>query len=77
LHSDPGDGEFIGRGKWGQDRVFARMMMQHFAAFGCTGPYTVEYYLGGSEGSVTKEFFEQGDAQMMLRYKRGCAWTKA
>jgi hypothetical protein len=63
-------------GKWGQDRVFAQVMMQNFKAFDCTGRYTVEYCLGGNEGSVTREFFEQGNAQMLLRYKRGFPWTK-
>ena len=64
-------------GKWGQDRVFAQVMMRNFAAFDCTGRYSVQYCLGGNEGSVTKEFFEQGNARMLLRYKRGFPWTKA
>ncbi|MBW8757718.1 MAG: hypothetical protein JF586_08920 [Burkholderiales bacterium] len=64
-------------GKWGQDRVFAQVMMQNFKAFDCTGRYTVQYCLGGNEGSVTREFFEQGNAQMLLRYKRGFPWTRA
>lgn len=63
-------------GKWGQDRVFAQVMMRNFPAFDCTGKYTVRYCLGGNEGSVTKEFFEQGNAQMLLRYKRGFPWGK-
>jgi len=64
-------------GKWGQDRVFAQVMMQNFKAFDCTGRYTVQYCLGGNEGSVTREFFEQGNAQMLQRYKRGFPWTRA
>jgi len=64
-------------GKWGQDRVFAQVMMQNFKAFDCTGRYTVQYCLGGNEGSVTKEFFEQGNAQMLQRYKRGFPWARA
>jgi hypothetical protein len=64
-------------GKWGQDRVFAQVMMQNFTAFDCTGGYTVEYCLGGNEGSVTREFFEQGNAQMLSRYKRGFPWTRS
>jgi len=64
-------------GKWGQDRVFAQVMMQNFKAFDCTGRYTVQYCLGGNEGSVTKEFFEQGNAQMLRRYKRGFPWARA
>ncbi len=64
-------------GKWGQDRVFAQVMMQNFSAFECTGRYTVQYCLGGNEGSVTQEFFEQGNAAMLQRYKRGFPWTRA
>jgi len=64
-------------GKWGQDRVFAQVMMQNFKAFDCTGRYTVQYCLGGNEGSVTREFFEQGNAQMLRRYKRGFPWARA
>ena len=67
----------VWHGKWGQDRVFAQVMMQNFTAFDCTGRYTVQYCLGGNEGSATREFFEQGNAQMLLRYKRGFPWTKA
>ena len=67
----------VWHGKWGQDRVFAQVMMQNFAAFDCTGRYSVQYCLGGNEGSVTKEFFEQGNAQMLQRYKRGFPWTRA
>ena len=63
-------------GKWGQDRVFAQVMMQNFPAFDCTGRYTVQYRLGGNEGSVTREFFEQGNAKMLQRYKRGFPWTR-
>ena len=63
-------------GKWGQDRVFAQVMMQNFGAFDCTGRYTVQYCLGGNENSVTREFFEQGNAQMLQRYKRGFPWSR-
>ena len=66
----------VWHGKWGQDRVFAQVMMRNFTAFDCTGRYSVQYCLGGNAGSVTREFFEQGNAQMLLRYKRGFPWTK-
>ena len=63
-------------GKWGQDRVFAQVMMQNFPAFDCTGRYTVQYRLGGNEGSVTREFFEQGNAKMLQLYKSGFPWAR-
>jgi hypothetical protein len=66
----------VWHGKWGQDRVFAQVMMRNFTAYDCTGRYSVQYCLGGNAGSVTREFFEQGNAQMLLRYKRGFPWTK-
>ena len=64
-------------GKWGQDRVFAQVMMQNFGAFDCTGRYTVQYCLGGNAGSVTREFFEQGNARMLQRYKHGFPWARS
>jgi len=32
--------------------------------------------LGGNANSVTKDFFEQGNAHMLQRYKHGFPWTK-
>jgi hypothetical protein len=66
----------VWHGKWGQDRVFAQVMMQNFPQFDCTGRYTVNYRLGGNPNSVTREFFEQGNGKMLLRYKRGFPWAK-
>lgn len=66
----------VWHGKWGQDRVFAQVMMRNFSAYDCTGRYSVQYCLGGNEGSVTREFFEQGNAQMLQRYKRGFPWAR-
>jgi hypothetical protein len=63
-------------GKWGQDRVFAQVMMHDFPAFDCTGRYTLQYCLGGNEHSVTRDFFEQGNARMLQRYKRGFPWSR-
>jgi hypothetical protein len=65
----------VWHGGWGQDRVFAQVMMRNFRDFDCTGRYTLQYCLGGNEGSVTKEFFEQGNAEMQRRYKRGFPWN--
>ena len=66
----------VWHGKWGQDRVFAQVMMQNFAAFDCPGRYTVQYCLGGNEGSVTKEFFEQGNTHMRERHPDGFPWVR-
>jgi len=37
----------------------------------------VQYCLGGNDDSLTKEFFEHGNAQMLQRFKRGFPWTRA
>lgn len=63
-------------GPWGQDRVFAQVMMRNFPAFDCTGCHTLNYRLGGNAGSVTREFFVQGNAVMLQRYKRGFPWSR-
>ena len=63
-------------GKWGQDRVFAQVMMQNFPAYACTGRYSLQYRLGGNPDSVTREFFEQGNATMLQRYRRGFPWSR-
>jgi hypothetical protein len=61
-------------GGWGQDRVVFAALRQHFPRFECTGRYTVNYRLDGNEGSVTKEFFEQGNRRMRERYQGALPW---
>ena len=66
----------VWHGGWGQDRVFARFMMQRAPAFDCTGRYTVRYCLGGNAGSVTSSFFEHGNAVMRGRHPAGFPWAR-
>ena len=66
----------VWHGKWGQDRVFLHTMMQHFPRFDCTNNYTVNYSLGGNEGSVKKEFFIQGNKLMNDFYNGEFPWKK-
>lgn len=66
----------VWHGGWGQDRVFMNAMMTHFPKFDCTGEYTVNYRLAGNEGSVTKEFFENGNKIMNERYEGKFPWVK-
>ena len=42
-------------GGWGQDRVFLATLGNNFVKTGCTKYYSVNYRLGGNEGSVTPE----------------------
>ncbi len=64
-------------GGWGQDRVFFSALSRHFPKFECTGRYSVNYRLAGNPGSVTKEFFEQGNSLMRQRYPSGFSWQAA
>ena len=48
-------------GGWGADRVFYNAASQYFPNFGPSGFYTVNYRLGGNEGSVTADFFIEGN----------------
>jgi glycosyltransferase involved in cell wall biosynthesis len=63
-------------GQWGQDRVFLATIAQHFPKFGCTGLHTVGYRLDGNPGSVTEDFFRQGNAAMAQRYPAGFPWRR-
>ena len=38
--------------------------------YGCTGDHSLNYRLGGNEGSVTKEFFDHGNKVMYDKYKK-------
>lgn len=61
-------------GKWGQDRVFLANAKHYFPAHACTGRATLNYRLDGNPGSVTQDFFVQGNAAMRQRYPGGFPW---
>lgn len=63
-------------GRWGQDRVFLATLAQNFPRFSTTGRGTVAYRLDGNPGSVTQEFFQQGNAVMAQRYPGGFPWRR-
>jgi len=63
-------------GGWGQDRVFLGTIAQHFPRFDCTSEYTVNYRVNGNPGSVTAEFFENGNEIMNKRYNGEFPWRK-
>lgn len=55
---------------WGADRRYYTIVkdeMRH-KNYGCTGKHTLNYRLGGNEGSVQAEFFTQGNKIMIDRY---------
>jgi glycosyltransferase involved in cell wall biosynthesis len=63
-------------GGWGQDRVVFGALQQYFPKFECTSEYTVNYRLDGNEGSVTREFFEQGNYIMYDKFDGKFPWSK-
>lgn len=64
----------VWHGGWGQDRVFLQAVTTHFKKWECTKNYTVNYRLAGNQGSVTKEFFDQGNKVMLEQYKGKLPW---
>ncbi len=63
-------------GKWGADRQFLSALAAAFPQAGATQKHTLCYRLDGNEGSVTKEFFEQGNKKMKERYPDSFPWVK-
>lgn len=63
---------------WGADRRFYHIISNDVGHknYGCTGQYTLNYRLGGNEGSVTKEFFLEGNKKTAARYKGVYPWKK-
>ena len=56
--------------------MFLGAIAQHFPRFDCTGEYTVNYRVNGNPGSVTAEFFENGNEIMNKRYNGEFPWRK-
>ena len=63
-------------GGWGQDRVFLATVSQYFKNYDCTNEYTVNYRVAGNAGSVTKEFFLNGNNIMNDKYNGDFPWRK-
>jgi len=63
-------------GGWGQDRVFLHTIAEHFPRFECTREYTVNYRVNGNPGSVTQEFFANGNKVMNEKYNGEFPWVQ-
>ncbi len=63
-------------GGWGQDRIFYSTLKTIFGDGSCTGTYSVNYRLGGNEGSVKKEFFVYGNDIMIKRFGGNFPWRR-
>ncbi len=66
----------VWHGGWGQDRVWLQVLSQHFPKYYCSGQYTVNYRLDGNSGSVTEDFFINGNEVMNRRYNGEYPWRK-
>lgn len=66
----------VWHGGWGQDRVFLSAITQYFKNFDCTGEYTVNYRVDGGTGSVTSDFFINGNSVMDKKYNGVYPWRK-
>ena len=63
-------------GGWGQDRVFLQAVTQHFPKWDCTNEYTVHYRTDGGKGSVTPDFFINGNEVMLKKYDGKYPWRQ-
>lgn len=61
-------------GQWGADRQYFGVLAQHFPAVAYSKKHSLCYRLDGNEGSVTKEFFEQGNEVMKKQYGDNLPW---
>jgi hypothetical protein len=66
----------IWHGGWGQDRVFLSAIAQYFPKFECTKTYTANYRVEGNAGSVTPEFFLNGNEVMKQKYNGEFPWQR-
>jgi glycosyltransferase involved in cell wall biosynthesis len=62
--------------QWGADRYFYSVISQYFPEFGCSTKYSLNYRLDGNPGSVTAEFFLQGNQITKQKYPQGYPWLK-
>lgn len=62
---------------WGADRRFYTMLKDHVkhTNYGCSGKYSLNYRLGGNEGSVKPEFFIHGNAISIGQYGNTFPWS--
>lgn len=63
-------------GQWGADRQFFMTLKEYFPRFDCTNEHSLCYRLDGNPKSVTKEFFEDGNAHMRYKYGDTFPWNE-
>lgn len=63
-------------GQWGADRQFFGALKHHFPKFACSNAHSMCYRLDGNPNSVTKEFFDQGNAIQSQKYNNDFPWKR-
>jgi len=66
----------VWHGGWGQDRVFYSVIRDMLPKYQCTGRYTLNYRVAGNAGSVTAEFFLNGNQIQQQKYNGSFPWSK-
>lgn len=61
-------------GQWGADRQFFQTLKKHFPNYVCSNEYTMNYRLGGNEGSVKEDFFLKGNSLMSKNHTSEFPW---
>mgnify|MGYP003339082805 CR=1 FL=1 len=62
---------------WGGDRRFFTILKDHIKHdnYACSGKYTLNYRLGGNDGSVQAEFFIEGNRKQAEVYPGSFPWN--
>jgi glycosyltransferase involved in cell wall biosynthesis len=63
-------------GQWGADRQFFGALKQHFPKYDCTRKHSLNYRLDGNSGSVTIQFFDQGNELNKQKYQGKYPWLE-
>jgi len=66
----------VWHGGWGQDRVFYSVIKDMLSNYDCTGEYTLNYRVDGNTGSVTADFFRNGNEIQHKKYAGNYPWQK-
>lgn len=66
----------VWHGGWGQDRVFYSVIKDMLSNYDCTGEYTLNYRVDGNAGSVTADFFRNGNEIQHKKYAGNYPWQK-
>jgi glycosyltransferase involved in cell wall biosynthesis len=63
-------------GQWGADRQFFHYLAKHFPKYDCSRTHSLCYRLDGNPNSVTREFFDKGNAVHEQKYNGIFPWKE-